>query len=142
VGEITSEQLNKMLEDRKFRSLVKTTTKYLKSNPKAYPLMVYQAIALANLGKPRKAASTFGKSVCDGSTEITSESIRSFRERYLSRLAEGYRGIDFVTDKIPSNFRFIALRRGLYPRLRLFTRLETLLPFSDQITADISHHLV
>ena len=41
--------------------LVKTTTKYLKSNPKAYPLLVYQAIALANLGEPRKAALIFGK---------------------------------------------------------------------------------
>jgi len=61
VGEITSKLLNKMLEDRKFRLLVKTTNKYLKSNPKAYPLMVYQAIALANLGEPRKAALTFGK---------------------------------------------------------------------------------
>ena len=61
MGEITSKLLNKMLEDRKFRLLVKTTNKYLKSNPKAYPLMVYQAIALANLGEPRKAALTFGK---------------------------------------------------------------------------------
>jgi len=61
VGEITSKTLNKMLEDRKFRSLVKTTNKYLKSDPKAYPLLVYQAIALANLGETRKAALTFGK---------------------------------------------------------------------------------
>ena len=61
MGEITSERLNKMLEDRKFRSLVKITTKHLKSNPKAYPLLVYQAIALANLGETRKAALIFGK---------------------------------------------------------------------------------
>jgi len=42
-GEITTEHLNKLVVDRKLLSLVKTTTRYLKSNPKAYPLMVYQA---------------------------------------------------------------------------------------------------
>ena len=63
--------------------------------------------------------SRFGKSICDGSAEITTESIRSFRERYLSKLAERYNGVEFVTDKMPSNFRFIALIKAAIPEAKV-----------------------
>ena len=63
--------------------------------------------------------SRFGGKLAVGLVAPTMEALAIFRERYLAELAKRADGQAFVTDKMPQNFRFIALICSAFPEAKI-----------------------
>ena len=63
--------------------------------------------------------SQFGDKVSCRSNNPTLEAVSAFRERYLAELAKRAEGQAFVTDKMPQNFRYIALICAAFPEAKI-----------------------
>jgi tetratricopeptide (TPR) repeat protein len=61
----------------------------------------------------------FGFDLTVGQKPINSETVQSFRKRYLAALAKRANGQDFITDKMPQNFRYIALICVAFPETKI-----------------------
>jgi hypothetical protein len=61
----------------------------------------------------------FGTKLVAGLTNPTLEAVSEFRERYIAELAKRAEGQAFVTDKMPQNFRYIALICGAFPEAKI-----------------------
>jgi len=60
-----------------------------------------------------------GTSVAANEKNLTSEAIIKFREQYLSKVKLLSSGSHYVTDKMPSNFRFVPLICASFPEARI-----------------------
>ena len=63
--------------------------------------------------------SQFGTKLVAGITAPTLEAVSAFRERYLTELAKRAEGQAFITDKLPQNFRYIALICAAFPEAKI-----------------------
>ncbi|AII88011.1 tetratricopeptide repeat protein [Planktomarina temperata] len=63
--------------------------------------------------------SQFGTKLVAGATSPTLKAVSVFRERYLTELAKRAEGQAFVTDKMPHNFRYIALICAAFPEAKI-----------------------
>jgi tetratricopeptide (TPR) repeat protein len=63
--------------------------------------------------------SQFGAKLVAGLTTPTLEAVSEFRERYLTELAKRAEGQAFATDKMPQNFRYIALICAAFPEAKI-----------------------
>jgi tetratricopeptide (TPR) repeat protein len=63
--------------------------------------------------------SQFGGQLAAGLTAPTLEAVSAFRERYLAELAKRADGQAFITDKLPQNFRYIALISAALPEAKI-----------------------
>jgi tetratricopeptide (TPR) repeat protein len=63
--------------------------------------------------------SQFGTKLVAGITAPTLEAVSEFRERYLTELAKRAEGQAFATDKMPQNFRCIALICSAFPEAKI-----------------------
>ena len=63
--------------------------------------------------------SQFGTKLVAGITAPTLEAVSAFRERYLTELAKRAEGQAFITDKMPQNFRYIALICAAFPEAKI-----------------------
>ena len=63
--------------------------------------------------------SQFGSQLAAGLTAPTLEAVSVFRERYLAELAKRADGQAFITDKMPQNFRYIALICAAFPEAKI-----------------------
>jgi tetratricopeptide (TPR) repeat protein len=63
--------------------------------------------------------SQFGGQLAGGLTAPTLETVSVFRERYIAELAKRAEGQAFVTDKMPQNFRYIALICAAFPEAQI-----------------------
>ena len=63
--------------------------------------------------------SRFGAKLATGLTTPTVEAVLVFRERYLAELSKRADGRTFVTDKLPQNFRYIALICTAFPEAKI-----------------------
>ena len=63
--------------------------------------------------------SQFGGQLAAGLTAPTLEAVSTFRERYLAHLAKRADGQAFITDKMPQNFRYIALISAALPEAKI-----------------------
>ena len=61
----------------------------------------------------------FGIDLTIGQKPVNAETVQSFRERYLAELAKRADGQAFVTDKMPQNFRYIALICAAFPEAKI-----------------------
>jgi tetratricopeptide (TPR) repeat protein len=61
----------------------------------------------------------FGIDLTIGQKPVNAETVQSFRERYLAELAKRADGQAFVTDKMPQNFRYIALICTAFPEAKI-----------------------
>jgi len=61
----------------------------------------------------------FGIDLTIGQKPVNAETVQSFRERYLGELAKRADGQAFVTDKMPQNFRYIALICAAFPEAKI-----------------------
>ena len=61
----------------------------------------------------------FGQGFIAGLTDINYEAVLFFRKRYLTELAKRADGQAFVTDKMPHNFRYIALICAAFPEAKI-----------------------
>jgi tetratricopeptide (TPR) repeat protein len=64
-------------------------------------------------------ANEFGIDLAVGQKPVDSETLQSFRKRYLAELAKRADGQAFVTDKMPQNFRYIALICAAFPEAKI-----------------------
>ena len=60
-----------------------------------------------------------GGQLAAGLTAPTLEAVSVFRDRYLAELAKRAEGQAFVTDKMPQNFRYIALICAAFPEAKI-----------------------
>ena len=63
--------------------------------------------------------SQFGGQLAAGPTPPTLEAVSAFRERYLTELAKRADEQAFITDKMPQNFRYIALICAAFPEAKI-----------------------
>jgi tetratricopeptide (TPR) repeat protein len=63
--------------------------------------------------------SRFGGQLAVGLTAPTLEAVSVFRERYLAELGKRSDGQAFVTDKMPQNFRYLALICAAFPEAKI-----------------------
>ena len=63
--------------------------------------------------------SQFGDGLTQGITAINAETISAFRKNYLIEITKRADGRGFVTDKMPHNFRFIALICAAFPEAKV-----------------------
>jgi len=63
--------------------------------------------------------SQFGRKLAAGITAPTVEAVSKFRERYLAQLSKRANGQAFITDKMPQNFRYIALICAAFPEAKI-----------------------
>ena len=63
--------------------------------------------------------SKFGSSLAVGKTPVDGEALRTFREHYLDALQQRSEGKAIVTDKMPRNFRFLALITAALPEAKI-----------------------
>ena len=63
--------------------------------------------------------SLYGGAYCTGLKEITDAAIFEFREKYLYKLQISAKGKQFITDKMPQNFRFIPLICSAFPEAKI-----------------------
>jgi hypothetical protein len=63
--------------------------------------------------------SQFGIKLAVGLTVPSLEAVSLFRERYLGQLARRANGKAFITDKMPQNFRYIALICAAFPEANI-----------------------
>ena len=61
----------------------------------------------------------FGGALTVGHKPINSETVQVFRKSYLAELAKRAQGQAFVTDKMPQNFRYIALICAALPEAKI-----------------------
>jgi tetratricopeptide (TPR) repeat protein len=66
-----------------------------------------------------KYTQQFGVDLTVGQKPVNSETVQSFRKRYLAELAKRADGQAFITDKMPQNFRYIALIRAALPEAKI-----------------------
>ena len=63
--------------------------------------------------------SQFGAGLMQGITAANAETISEFRKNYLTEITKRADGRGFVTDKMPQNFRFIALICAAFPEAKI-----------------------
>ncbi|XAT57785.1 tetratricopeptide repeat protein [Rhodobacteraceae bacterium IMCC1335] len=63
--------------------------------------------------------SQFGGQLASGPTAPSLEALAVFRDRYLTELAKSTDGQAFTTDKMPQNFRYIALICAVFPEAKI-----------------------
>jgi len=63
--------------------------------------------------------SQFGAKLAAGLTAPTLEAVSAFRGRYLAQLAKMAGGRALITDKMPQNFRYIALLCAAFPEAKI-----------------------
>ena len=63
--------------------------------------------------------SQFGTKLVAGATSPTLKAVSAFRESYLAELAKRAEGQAFVTDKMPRNFKYIALICAAFPEAKI-----------------------
>ena len=63
--------------------------------------------------------SLFGENIASGQKAPTLETVAGFRDRYLGQISKRAGGKPFVTDKMPHNFRFIALICSALPEAKI-----------------------
>jgi tetratricopeptide (TPR) repeat protein len=63
--------------------------------------------------------SQFGAKLAAGLTAPTLEAVSAFRARYLAQLAKMAGGRALITDKMPQNFRYIALLCAAFPEAKI-----------------------
>jgi hypothetical protein len=63
--------------------------------------------------------SRFGTELVAGIRAPTLEAVSAFREQYLTELAKRADGQAFITDKMPQNFRYIALIYAAFPEAKI-----------------------
>ena len=61
----------------------------------------------------------YGFQLCHGAQSATREHVEVFRNTYLEALEALSDGRQFITDKMPSNFRYIALIRSALPEAKI-----------------------
>ncbi|MDA9261301.1 sulfotransferase, partial [Planktomarina temperata] len=61
----------------------------------------------------------FGVDLTLGQKPVNTETVQSFRKRYLAELAKRADGQAFITDKMPQNFRYIALICAAFPEAKI-----------------------
>ena len=66
-----------------------------------------------------KDISHYGSLLAQGVTEATSQTVSEFRKNYLCKLTKRSDGKHFVTDKLPQNFRYIALICSAFPEAKI-----------------------
>ena len=64
-------------------------------------------------------ASQFGSSLAVGQAPINAETLKTFRGEYLDALKRCSGGNAVVTDKMPHNFRFLALINAAFPKAKI-----------------------
>ena len=63
--------------------------------------------------------SRYGALLAQGESEVTSEALLQFRQSYLRELIKRSDGARFITDKMPLNFRYIALICAAFPEAKI-----------------------
>ena len=63
--------------------------------------------------------SQFGSSLAVGQAPINAEALKTFRGEYLNALKRRSEGNAVVTDKMPHNFRFLALINAAFPEAKI-----------------------
>ena len=63
--------------------------------------------------------SKYGLPLIRGNIKLNEESLKSFRVQYLDELKKLSNGKPFVTDKMPSNFRYIGLIKTTFPEAKI-----------------------
>ncbi len=66
-----------------------------------------------------KYAEKFGFDLAVGQTPSNAETLHVFRECYLAELSKKANGLPFITDKMPQNFRYIALICAAFPEAKI-----------------------
>ena len=66
-----------------------------------------------------KYVSLFGANLVKGISDPTLEAVSLFREQYLAQLSKSADGQAFITDKMPENFRYIALICAALPESKI-----------------------
>ena len=61
----------------------------------------------------------FGHAIAINRAHVTRDSIRAFREQYLSELRKRFDSVTFVTDKMPLNFRYLGLIVAAFPESKI-----------------------
>ena len=61
----------------------------------------------------------FGNDLTIGQKPVNAETVQSFRELYLAKLAKKADGQAFITDKMPQNFQYIALICTAFPEAKI-----------------------
>ena len=61
----------------------------------------------------------FGSSIGRGLSDLNTDSLINFRERYLIKLQSVSNGNLIVTDKMPQNFRYIGLLAAAFPEAKI-----------------------
>ena len=64
-------------------------------------------------------AAQFGSTIAQGLSDLNTNSLINFRERYLSKLQSVSKGNLVVTDKMPQNFRYIGLLAAAFPEAKI-----------------------
>ena len=70
-------------------------------------------------GGELELATNYGLKISSGEVQATEDTLQSFRTTYLAALSEASDGASFVTDKMPNNFRQIALIRAALPEAKI-----------------------
>jgi tetratricopeptide (TPR) repeat protein len=64
-------------------------------------------------------ASQFGASIAQGLSDLNTDSLINFREKYLIKLQNVANDNHIVTDKMPQNFRYIGLLAAAFPEAKI-----------------------
>ena len=64
-------------------------------------------------------AKQFGAAIATGITEVNNEALLDFRHNYLNKLQNVSNGNLIITDKMPQNFRYIALICAAFPEAKI-----------------------
>jgi len=114
----------------KFKDIVLNATKepirhtpiFILGMPRSGTTLVEQVVSshseVAGAGE-LPYVSLFGGNLVAGTTAPTLKAVLAFREKYLATLAKKSDGKVFVTDKMPHNFRYIALIRAALPEAKI-----------------------
>ena len=101
---------------------VMTTPIFILGMPRSGTTLVEQIISchskVSGAGE-LEFSSQYGLPLIRGHIKISKESLKSFRSQYLDNLKKLSNGKPFVTDKMPSNFRYIGLIRNTLPEAKI-----------------------
>ncbi len=62
--------------------------------------------------------SSLGSSIATGASDVTPDSLQTFRVSYLDKLKDHSEGNRWVTDKLPHNFRYLGLLAKAFPEAK------------------------
>ena len=116
---------SKILDDLKFNEsseIIKNSPIFILGMPRSGTSLVEQIISshsrVCGAGE-LKFVHSFGASIAIGSKPLTTDSLENFRKAYLNSLAKVSNGHQFVTDKMPHNFRYLGLLLKSFPDVKI-----------------------